>query len=156
LAEHDTKLREVFSRLRKYNLKLQPNKCEFLRKEVNYLGHLITEESCRPDPTKVDVIETFLRPENEKQLKTFLGMIGYYRRFTPRFSKIAAPMHALLKRFEWTMEQENAFQQLKGKLTSKPILQNPDFAREFILNTDASNRGLGAVLSQGEMARICQ
>jgi hypothetical protein len=156
LVEHDRKLREVFSRLRKYNLKLQPDKCEFLRKEVNYLGHLITEEGCRPDPTKVTVIENFPRPENEKELKSFLGMIGYYRRFIPRFSKIAAPMHALLKKgvkFEWTVEQENAFQQLKGKLTSKPILQYPDFTREFILTTDASNHGLGAVLSQGEIGK---
>jgi hypothetical protein len=78
LAEHDVKLREVFSRFRKYNLKLQPEKCEFLRKEVNYLGHLITEEGCRPDPTKVDSIVNFPRPENEKQLKSFLGMVGYY------------------------------------------------------------------------------
>jgi hypothetical protein len=87
LVEHDTKLREVFSRLRKYNIKLQPDKCEFLRKEVNYLGHVITEEGCKPDP----------RPETERQLKSFLGMVGYYWKFIPRFSKIAAPLHALFK-----------------------------------------------------------
>lgn len=156
LAEHDVKLREVFSRFRKHNLKLQPDKCEFLRKEVNYLGHVITEEGCRPDPSKVEVIENFPRPENEKQLKSFLGMIGYYRRFIPRFSKTAAPMHALLKKdikFEWTPDQENAFQSLKAKLTSRPILQYPDFNKEFILTTDASNQGLGAVLSQGEIGK---
>jgi hypothetical protein len=82
LAEHDVKIRELFSRFRKYNLKLQPDKCEFLRKEVHHLVRLITEEDCRPDPTKVKAIENFPRPENEKQLKSFLGMIGYYRRFT--------------------------------------------------------------------------
>jgi hypothetical protein len=156
LVEHDTKLREVFSRLRKYNLKLQPDKCEFLRKEVNYLGHVITEEGCKPDPSKVEVIENFPRPENEKQLKSFLGMIGYYRRFIPRFSKIAAPLHALFKKdakFEWTAEQENAFLNLKAKLTTQPILQYPDFSKEFILTTDASNQGLGAVLSQGEIGK---
>jgi hypothetical protein len=98
LAEHDVKLREVFSILRKYNLKLQPDECEFLRKEVNYLRHLNTEEGCRQDPSKVDGIENFPRPENEKQLKCFLRMIVYYRRFFPRFSKTAAPMHALLKK----------------------------------------------------------
>ena len=89
-------------------------------------------------------------------MKSFLGMIGYYRRFIPRFSKIAAPLHALFKKdakFEWTMEQENAFQQLKGKLTSKPILQYPDLEKDFILTTDASNQGLGAVLSQGEIGK---
>jgi hypothetical protein len=155
LAEHDVKLREIFSRLRKFNLKLQLDKCEFLRKEVNYLGHLITEEGCRPDPSKVEVIKNFPRPENEKQLKRVLGIIGYYRRFIPRFSKTAAPMHALLKdtKFEWTADQENAFQNLKGKLTSQPILQYPDFSKEFILTTDASNQGLGAVLSQGETGK---
>jgi hypothetical protein len=107
LVEHDTKLREVFSRFRKNNLKLQPDKCEFLRKEVNYLGHLITEEGFRPDPAKVETIERFPRPENVKQLKGFLGMAGYYRKFIPRFSKIAASLHALLKKdvkFEWTVE----------------------------------------------------
>jgi hypothetical protein len=98
LAEHDTKLREVFARFRKYILKLQPDKCEFLRKEVNYLGRLITEEACRPDPSKVEVIETFLQPRNEKQLKIFLGMIGYYRRFIPRFRKIGAPLHMSLRK----------------------------------------------------------
>jgi hypothetical protein len=83
-------------------------------------------------------------------------MIDYYRRFIPRFSKTAAPMHALLKKdtkLEWTTDQENAFQNLKVKLTSQPILQYPDFSKEFILTTDASNQGLGAVLSQGEIGK---
>jgi hypothetical protein len=156
LAEHDVKLREVFARLRKYNLKLQPDKCEFLRKEVNYLGHVITENGVRPDPTKVEAVEKFPRPVNEKQLKSFLGMIGYYRKFIPKFSKIASPLHALLKKgasFEWTVNQENAFQGLKDKLITQPILQFPDFTKEFILTTDASNLGLGAVLSQGEIGK---
>jgi hypothetical protein len=90
LREHDTRLREVFSQYRKYNLKLQPDKCEFLRKEVNYLWHLITEEGVRLDPQKVIAIENFPAPTCEKQLKSFLGMASYYRRFIPRFSKIAA------------------------------------------------------------------
>jgi hypothetical protein len=156
LNEHDMKLRDVFARLRKYNLKLQPDKCEFLRKEVNYLGHVITEDGVRPDPRRVIAIENFPRPECEKTLKSFLGMAGYYRRFIPRFSKIAAPLHALLKKdsvFEWTADQENAFENLKAKLTNQPILQYPDFSREFILTTDASNQGLGAVLSQGKIGK---
>jgi hypothetical protein len=156
LSEHDMKLRDVFARLRKYNLKLQPDKCEFLRKEVNYLGHVITEDGVRADPKRVIAIENFRRPECEKTLKSFLGMAGYYRRFIPRFSKIVAPLHALLKKdsvFEWTADQENAFQNLKAKLTYQPILQYPDFSREFILTTDASNQGLGAVLSQGDIGK---
>jgi hypothetical protein len=152
LAEHDVKLREVFARFRKYNLKLQPDKCEFLRKEVHYLGHLITEEGVPPDPAKVEAIERFPTPENEEQLKSFLGMTSDYRKFIPKFSKIAAPLHALLRKdvkFERASKQENAFQNLKSRLTTKPILQCPDFSKEFILTTDASNQGIGAVLSQG-------
>jgi hypothetical protein len=131
LAKHDVKLREEFSKFRKYNLKLQPDKCEFLQKEVNCFGHLITEKGCRPDPIMIDVIENFPRPKNENVLKSFLGMISYYR-FIPRFGKKAAPMHALLKR---------------------TILQYPDFTKEFILTTDASSQGLGALLSRGEIGK---
>jgi len=79
LADHNTKLREVLDRLRTYKLKLQPTKCEFLLKEVNYLGHQITETGVRPDPEKVEVINHFPTPTNPKQLKTFCGMISYYR-----------------------------------------------------------------------------
>jgi transposase InsO family protein len=152
LAEHDTKAREVLDRLRKYRLKLQADKCEFLRKEVNYLGHQITESGVRPDPQKVVAVEQFPTPTTAKQLKTFCGMISYYRRFIPNCSRISSPLYKLLKKdakFEWTEAQENAFQHLKSKLISRPILQYPDFSKEFILTTDASNSGLGAVLSQG-------
>ena len=156
LAEHDAKLRTVFGRLRKYSLKLQPDKCEFLRKEVSYLGHVISEDGVRPDPKKIESIENFPTPKTTKQLKGFLGLAGYYRRFVPQFSKIAAPLHKLLKKdakYEWEEEQENAFQSLKLKLMSQPILQYPDFSREFILTTDASNEGAGAILSQGEIGK---
>jgi hypothetical protein len=83
LAEHDIKLREVFGRIMKFNLKLQPDKCEFLRKEVGYLGHILTEEGVLPDPRKVSVIENYPRPTNTKQLKSYLGMASYYRKFIP-------------------------------------------------------------------------
>jgi hypothetical protein len=121
-------------RLRTHNLKLQPGKCEFLRKEVNYLGHQITETGVRPDPQKVVAIEQFPTPTNTKQLKTFCGMISYYRRFIANCSKIASPLYKLLKRdakFEWTEAQQNAFQHLKSKLISRPILQYPDFTTEL-------------------------
>jgi hypothetical protein len=117
---------------------------------------LITEEGCRPDPSKVEVIGNFPYPENKKPLKSFLGAIGCYWRFMPRFNKMAATLHALLKKdakFEWTADQENAFLNLKAKLTLQPILQYSDFSKEFVLNTDASNQGLGAVLSQGEIGK---
>jgi len=152
LEDHNTKLREELDRLRMHKLKLQPDKCEFLRKEVNYLGHQITEAGVRPDPEKVAAIEQFPTPTTVKQLKTFCGMISYYRRFVPNCSWIASPLYKLLKKdakFVWTEAQENAFQRLKSKLINRPILQYPDFSKEFILTTDASNSGLGAVLSQG-------
>lgn len=156
LAEHDQKLREILERLRRYKLKLQPEKCEFLRKEVNYLGHVITENGVRPDPSKIHAVEKIQPPTTVKQLKSFLGMAGYYRKFIQNFSRIATPLHLLLKKdaiFEWTEAQEQAFQKLKSKLIAQPVLQYPDFTREFVVTTDASNDGLGAVLSQGEVGR---
>jgi transposase InsO family protein len=156
LQDRDARLKEVLGRLRTHQLKLQPDKCEFLRKEVNYLGHQITEDGVRPDPQKVAAIAKFPTPNTVKQLKSFCGMVSYYRRFIPGCSKIASPLYKLLKKgakFEWSREQEHAFERLKAKLTDQPILQYPDFDKEFILTTDASNTGLGAVLSQGLQGR---
>ena len=142
LVEHDVKLREVLDRLRTYKLKLQSNKCQFLGKEVSYLGHQITEAGVRPDPQKVAAIDRFPAPTHQKQLKTFCGMISCYGLFIPDCSRIASPLYKLLKKgakFEWTEAQENAFQYLKSKLTRQPILQYPEFSKEFVLTTDASN-----------------
>jgi hypothetical protein len=102
------------------------------------------------------IIENYPRPMNEKQLKSYFGMASYYRKFIPNFSKIVAPLHALLKAnvsFEWAAEQELAFWKLREKLVSKPILQYPDFTKEIILTTDVSNEGLGAILSHGETGK---
>jgi hypothetical protein len=137
-------------------LKLQPDKCEFLHTEVSYLGHIITEVGVQPGPKQVEATENFPRPETTKQLKSFLGMASYYRKFIPRFSQIAAPLHSLHKKnttFEWLCEQEEAFQGLKHKLMSQPILQYPDFSKEFILSTETSNEGIGAVLAQGQLGK---
>ena len=91
LIDHDRKLRDVFRRLRKYNLKLQPDKCEFLRKEVTLLGHKISERRFEPDARKVEFVKNFPTPKTVKQLKSFLGLVGCYRKFIPQFSKIATP-----------------------------------------------------------------
>ena len=91
LAEHDVKLREVLDRLRTYSLELQPDKCQFFRKEVSYLGHLITEAGVRPDPQKVEAINRYPTPTDQKQVKTFCGMVSYYRRFIPDCSRMASP-----------------------------------------------------------------
>ena len=124
LAEHDVKLREVLDRLHKCKLKLQSEKCQFLRKEVSYLGHVITEHGVRPDPHKVAAIGGF-PPTNMRQLKAFCGKISYYRRFIPDCSRIASPLSKMLKKdtkFEWAEDQENAFQHLKSKLMKQHIL----------------------------------
>ena len=149
-------MREVLDRLRTYKLKLQPKKCEFLWKEVSYFGHQITGAWVLPDPQKVAEIERFPTPTNPKQLKPFCSMISYYQRIIPNCSRIASPLYKFLKKdtkFERTAAQENAFQHLKSKLTRQPILQYPDFSKEFVLTPDASNQGLGAVLSQGPIGK---
>lgn len=151
LDDHNRKLKNIFSRLRENNLKLQPDKCEFLRKSCEYLGHVISSEGVRPNPNKIDTIDRVIRPKNQKQVKIFLGLIGYYRKFIANFSTIAKPLTILLKKgapFIWTNEQEQAFVELKQKLVDEPILQYPNFSQQFVLTTDASNVGIGGVLSQ--------
>ncbi|CAG9134488.1 unnamed protein product [Plutella xylostella] len=156
LESHMSKLTLVFDRLRKFNLKLQPDKCEFLRREVAYLGHIITDKGVSPNPEKVKAVTEFPKPTNVKQIKSFLGLVGYYRRFIENFSKLTKPLTALLKKdvpFEWSSEQDTAFQILKEKLTTAPLLQYPDFSAPFVITTDASNYAVGAVLSQGEIGK---
>jgi len=121
LVDHDRKLRDVFRRLRKYNLKLQLDKCEFLRKEITFLGHKISGYGVEPDAHKMECIKNVPTPKMAKHLKSFLGLTGYYRKFVPQFSKIAAPLHKLLKRdakYVWEESQEVAFHALKQKLMS--------------------------------------
>jgi len=152
LREHNKRLIEVFGRLRKHNLKLQPDKCEFLRKEVIYLGHIITKDGIRPDPSKLYAVKEFPMPKTVKDVQSFLGLAGYYRKFIEDFSKIAKPLTKLTKKgekFNWTAEQQNSFQLLKEKLTTAPVLNYPDFQQEFVVTTDASDYAIGAVLSQG-------
>ena len=153
LEDHNQKLIDVFKRFRKFNLKLHPDKCEFLRREVQYLGHIITENGIKPDPSKISAVENFPIPLNVKNVKSFLGLAGYYRKFIMNFSEVVAPITKLLKKnvdFNWTEVQQKSFTKLKNLLTTAPILQYPDFTQKFILTTDASGVALGAILSQGE------
>jgi len=134
LQEHNKRLTEVLQRLRKHNLKLQVEKCEFLRKEVTYLGHIISEDGILPDPAKVSAVKNFPTPKKVKDVQSFIGLAGYYRKFIKNFSKIAKPLTMLTKKdnkFIWNMEQQNAFDNLKEKLTTAPVLHYPDFTRQF-------------------------
>ncbi|GFT74516.1 retrovirus-related Pol polyprotein from transposon 412 [Trichonephila clavipes] len=149
--EHLQNIRKVLSKLSDANLKLNPSKCKFFQKEVNYLGHIISAEGVRTDPEKVSAVKNWKRPENLRELRSFLGLCTYYRKFVKGFSNIARPLHKLTEskqKFQWTKECEDSFLQLKEALTSSPILIYPQPDKPFILDTDASNESVGAVLSQ--------
>ncbi|XP_062527581.1 uncharacterized protein LOC134199889 [Bombyx mori] len=156
LDSHMNNLESVFKRLREFNLKLQPDKCEFLRKEVSYLGHLITDEGVKPDPAKIRAVSEFPVPKCPKDVKSFLGLMSYYRKFIPEFSKTAKSLTSLLKKdttFTWNNEQQLAFETLKNRLISPPLLIYPDFTKPFTLTCDASNYAISAILSQGDPNR---
>ncbi|GFT10349.1 retrovirus-related Pol polyprotein from transposon 412 [Trichonephila clavipes] len=149
--EHLQNIRKVLSKLSDANLKLNPSKCKFFQKEVNYLGHIISAEGVRTDPEKVSAVKNWKHPENLRELRSFLGLCTYYRKFVKGFSNIARPLHKLTEskqKFQWTKECEDSFLQLKEALTSSPILIYPQPDKPFILDTDASNESVGAVLSQ--------
>lgn len=153
LSDHNSKLLDVFHCFRENNLKLQPEKCNFLCTEVVFLGHLITNEGIKPDPKNVRSVQEFPTPTNQTEIKSFLGMTGYYRKFIHHYAEIAKPLTLLLRdnvKFIWNAFCEEAFVKLKYLIINPPVLQYPDFNKEFILTTDASKIALGSVLSQGE------
>lgn len=145
------RLEIVLQRLRSAKLKLKPKKCHLFHKEVAFLGHVVSEAGVKTDPAKIDAVEKWPTPINVKQVRSFLGLASYYRRFIKVFSDEAKPLTKLTEKeqeFVWTKECETAFQALKEKLITAPILAYPQLGVEFILDTDASNYGIGAVLSQ--------
>ena len=132
-------------------MKLHSKKCHFAQPEVVYLGHVISSKGIRPDLGKVRAVENFPIPTSVKEVKRFLGMASYYRRFVPNFAKSATPLHSLTRQdvpFLWTRKCEESFQKLKDCLISPPVLAYPKFDLPFTLHTDASGDGLGAVLEQ--------
>ncbi|KAJ3651676.1 hypothetical protein Zmor_017700 [Zophobas morio] len=151
IQEHIERLRNVFIRMRESNLKFKPTKCNFLLKEAKYLGHIISAEGCRTDPAKIKAVEHYPRPKSAKEIKAFLGLCGFYRKFVPKFAALAKPLTTLTKKdtnFEWKEEQQLAFDQLRTALMNPPILKYPDFTRPFILVTDASGIAVSAILAQ--------
>lgn len=152
LENHIENLCKVLKRLAQFNLKIQLDKCEFLRRETEFLGHLITQNGVRPNPDKVQKIIEWPLPTTQKQVKQFLGLAGYYRRFIKDYSKITKPMTKFLKKDEDVDVRDpdyiKAFETLKEILSTDQILAYPDFSKQFILTTDASDYALGAVLSQ--------
>lgn len=149
--EHLRRLDGVFKRLSDANLKVGLAKCCFAQSEVNYLGHVVTSEGVKPDPSKLTAIREYPTPRNVKEVRGFLGLAGYYRRFIAEFANIAKPLTQLLKKetpFQWEGEQEQATQHLKEALCSSDVLIYPDYRDDFIVSTDASGTALGAILSQ--------
>jgi hypothetical protein len=144
-------LTEVFERLRQANLKLKPSKCKFFQKQVSFLGHVISEKGVSCDPKKISAVIDWPQPENKTQIKSFLGLVNYYRPYIPDCAEICQPLTELTKkkvRFRWNDECEKAFNLLKSKLTESPVLAYPSRDGIFILETDASAFGIAAILSQ--------
>ena len=155
-SDHLHKLRDVFDRFREAGLKLKPSKCKFGQKEVAFLDHIVSDQGIAPDPAKVAAITNWPIPRSRKEVQQFLGLGNYYRRFIQDFATIAKPLHRLTvkdREFLWTEACEVAFRNLQRKLVSAPILAFPDFTKTFVLDTNASNVGIGAVLSQVEDGR---
>ena len=151
LEEHYGHLREVFERLRQAGLKLKPSKCEFERSKINYLGHVISSEGVQPDPSKVIAVQNISKPSTVTDIRSFLGLTGYYRQHIKDYAKIAQPLTALTRshsRFLWTEEHQQAFEKLKQCLITAPILAYPRPGVPYRLYTDASEYACGAVLSQ--------
>ena len=151
IDEEMERLQQVFQRLRQAGLKLKPKKCNLFKTSVAYLGHIVSSEGVSTDKEKTEAIRTWPRPNSVREVRGFLGLASYYRRFVEGFANIARPLHQLTEKgrqFEWSPECQEAFDELKKRLTSTPILAYPDVNGTFILDTDASNDGIGGVLSQ--------
>ena len=150
--EHLENLQRVFQRLSDAGLKLKSSKCSFFKHEVQFLGHIVSADGVRTDPSKVKAIVNMKSPTNVSELRSFIGMVSYYKKYIKNFSKLAKCLFDLLQLktpWKWSSECEETFRILKDKLASSPILAYPQIdGGEFILDTDASQFGIGAVLSQ--------
>ncbi|GJR54804.1 putative reverse transcriptase domain-containing protein [Tanacetum coccineum] len=151
--EHEEHLKIILELLKKEELYAKFSKCEFWIPKVQFLGHVIDNKGIHVDPAKIESVKDWASPKTPTEIRQFLGLAGYYRRFIEGFSKIAKPMTKLTQKkvkFEWGDKQEAAFQLLKQKLCSAPILALPEGSEDFIVYCDASKKGLGAVLMQRE------
>lgn len=161
LEETLKNLEVILKALNDANLKIQLDKSEFLHKEIEFLGYVITSKGLKPNIKKIEAIEKYPEPSTIKELRSFLGMMGYYRRFVKDFAKIAKPLTSLLrgegctsnKKIKFNEAESNCFRKMKSILSSSDILIYPDYSKPFILTTDASDFAIGAVLSQGEAGK---
>ena len=159
VEDHRKHIQTVFQRLREYGLKLKAKKCSFLKEQTRYLGFVIDADGIRPDSDKVAVIRSLPNPTSVKEVRSFIGMCSYYRRFMPNFSKVAEPLVSLTKkyaRFKWTEQCQCAFDFLKSSLTTIPLLAFPDPHKDYVLYTDASDSAIGACLVQTSDEKECE
>ena len=155
-TQHLDHIRKVFKTLEEAGLKAKPSKCHFAMHECSYLGHTVGRGAIRPEQVKIDAVKNFQKPRTKKNIQAFLGLVGYYRKFIKNFSTLAARLTDLTRKdcpnkVTWTQELEEDFIALRDELLKKPVLKCPDYQQTFILQTDASDRGIGAVLSQTDL-----
>lgn len=151
LSQHLLDLESVLALLRKDQWQVKLSKCSFAQQQLSYLGHVISSRGVATEEDKVRAVRDWLTPTTAKQLRGFLGLAGYYRKFVRHFGMICRPLTSLLKKgalFIWTSECAEAFESLKQALITAPVLALPDFSKTFVIETDACDRGIGAVLQQ--------
>ena len=157
-SQNDIKHIEIiFKKLKKADLKLKESKCDFFKKERHYQGHLISVNGIQPLPEKLESIRSMPKPRSPKEIKQFLGLTSYYRKFIPRLSDMARPLTKLLAHdceFKWTNQCDNSFQMLKDTLCSAPILKYPDTTKPYALYMDASKYGWAGVLTQNHTSVV--
>ncbi|GJS71236.1 putative reverse transcriptase domain-containing protein [Tanacetum coccineum] len=149
--EHEVHLKTILDLLKKEKLYAKFSKCEFWLKEVQFLGHVVNRDGIHVDPSKVESVKNWKIPESSTEIRSFLGLAGYYRRFIENFSKIAKPLTLLTqknKTYVWGDKQDEAFRILKEKLCNAPVLALPDGPNDFVVYCDASKQGFGCVLMQ--------
>lgn len=150
LQDHVNHLRSVLEVLRSNSLFTKLSKCSFAQSEIEYLGHIISKDGVATDSNKLSIIQQWPSPTTITELRVFLGLTGYYKRFVQGYAIICRPLYDVLKKdaFHWAATQEVAFQKLKSVMSTPPVLALPDFSQPFILEADASGHGIGAVLMQ--------
>jgi hypothetical protein len=148
--EHLKQLEQVLSLLEKNQFYAKLSKCSFGKEEVEYLGHVISQEGVKVDPEKIKAITEWPKPKNISKLRGFLGLTSYYRRFIKNYAHLTTPLLNLLKKnsFKWDNSAQECFETLKRVMSSTPVLATPDFAKPFVVECDASGIGIGAVLMQ--------
>ncbi|CAJ0605872.1 unnamed protein product [Cylicocyclus nassatus] len=149
--EHLEDIDEVLGKIEILGMKLKASKCEFAKEEIRFLGFILSKEGIRPNPEKTEAIDQYPQPTNATEVKSFLGMCSFFRRFIHNFATIAAPLTALTKKnvpFDWTPQCKEAMDHLKKALTTAPVLAAPRLGRPFVIETDSSAKGVAGVLKQ--------